>query len=132
MKQPVLLCYNLSEDSYRKLRLIAMRLKIRVRVVRPWELKQTLAWLVQSTASLPEDTPDAGAFSEEMLVMAHFPTGMGNAFLQLARRGGVPPIPLKAVLTPTNSEWDSLTLHAEISKERDALSQGRKGVHTPD
>lgn len=132
MKQPVLLCYNLNEDSYRKLRLIAMRLKIRVRVVRPWELRQTLAWLVQSAGSLPEGTPDESAFSEEMLVMAHFPAGMGNAFLQLARRGGVPSIPLKAVLTPTNSEWDSLTLHAEIAKERDALSQGGKSVHTPD
>mgnify|MGYP001566440801 FL=1 len=33
MKQPVLLCYNLSGEKMQKIRLAAMRLKIRVRPV---------------------------------------------------------------------------------------------------
>ena len=132
MKQPVLLCYNLPQESYRKLRLAAMRLKIRVRAVKPWELTQTLEALAGSSQPLAQADPCEGAFADEMLVMAYFPAGMGNAFLRLARQSGVPSIPLKAVLTPTNSQWDSITLHAEISKERAAIEQGLERVHNPD
>lgn len=132
MKQPVLLCYNLPQESYRKLRLVAMRLKIRMRAVKPWELSQTLEALAGTSQPLDQTVPCEGAFTDEMLVMAYFPAGMGNAFLRLARQSGVPSISLKAVLTPTNSQWDSITLHTEISKEREAIEQGLEQVHTPD
>lgn len=132
MKQPVLLCYNLPQESYRKLRLCAMRLKIRVRAVKPWELSEPLESLVATSQPLAQADPCEGAFADEMLVMAYFPAGMGNAFLRLARQSGVLSIPLKAVLTPTNSQWSSLTLHEEISKEREAIEQGLGRVHGSD
>ena len=41
MKQPVLLCYNLSGEKMQKIRLAAMRLKIRVRPVEKDEYAQS-------------------------------------------------------------------------------------------
>ena len=128
MKQPVLLCYNLSGERARGVRMAAMRLKVRVREVR----KDEYALPVGSLCGLekPRQMPEAaGDFSDEMLVMAFFPAGMMNLFLQTMRRTGVGHIALKAVLTETNARWDSLRLHEELAREREALTAGEAAAH---
>lgn len=131
MKQPVLLCYNLSGEKMQKIRLAAMRLKIRVRPVEKDEYAQTVAAL----CGLEEKTDAAyvgAGFEDEMLVMANFPAGMMNAFLGLFCRMGIAPVALKAMLTPTNAAWDSEKLHAEIAGERQAMMNGKEKRHQPD
>ena len=131
MKQPVLLCYNLSGEKMQKIRLAAMRLKIRVRPVEKDEYAQTVAALY----GLEEKTDAAyvgAGFEDEMLVMANFPAGMMNAFLGLFRRMGIAPVALKAMLTPTNAAWDSEKLHAEIAGEHQAMMNGKEKRHQPD
>ena len=130
MKQPVLLCYNLSGEKMQKIRLAAMRLKIRVRPVKKDEYAQTVAAL----CGLEEETDAAyvgAGFEDEMLVMANFPAGMMNAFLGLFRRMGIAPVALKAMLTPTNAAWDSEKLHAEIADEHQAMMNGKEKRHQP-
>ena len=128
MKQPVLLCYNLSGEKMQKIRLAAMRLKIRVRPVAKEEYGQTLAALCGM-----EETTDAAyggaGFEDEMLVMANFQTAMMNTFLGLFRRMGIAPVALKAILTPTNAQWDSEKLHAEIASEHEAMMKGNGAAH---
>ena len=131
MKQPVLLCYNLSGEKMQKIRLAAMRLKIRVRPVEEDEYAQTVAAL----CGLEEKTDAAyvgAGFEDEMLVMANFPAGMMNAFLGLFRRMGIAPVALKAMLTPTNAAWDSEKLHAEIAGEHQAMMNGKEKRHQLD
>lgn len=131
MKQPVLLCYNLSGEKMQKIRLAAMRLKIRVRPVEEDEYAQTVAAL----CGLEEKTDAAyvgAGFEDEMLVMANFQAGMMNAFLGLFRRMGIAPVALKAMLTPTNAAWDSEKLHAEIAGEHQAMMNGKEKRHQPD
>lgn len=131
MKQPILLCYNLSGEKMQKIRLAAMRLKIRVRPVEEDEYAQTVAAL----CGLEEKTDAAyvgAGFEDEMLVMANFPAGMMNAFLGLFRRMGIAPVALKAMLTPTNAAWDSEKLHAEIAGEHQAMMNGKEKRHQPD
>lgn len=131
MKQPVLLCYNLSGEKMQKIRLAAMRLKIRVRPVEEDEYAQTVAAL----CGLEEKTDAAyvgAGFEDEMLVMANFPAGMMNTFLGLFRRMGIAPVALKAMLTPTNAAWDSEKLHAEIAGEHQAMMNGKEKRHQPD
>lgn len=131
MKQPVLLCYNLSGEKMQKIRLAAMRLKIRVRPVEEDEYAQTVAAL----CGLEEKTDAAyvgAGFEDEMLVMANFPAGMMNAFLGLFRRMGIAPVALKAMLTPTNAAWNSEKLHAEIAGEHQAMMNGKEKKHQPD
>ena len=128
MKQAVLLCYNLASEKAQKIRLAAMRLKIRVRPVAKEEYGQTLAALCGM-----EETTDAAyggaGFEDEMLVMANFPAAMMNTFLGLFRRMGIAPVALKAILTPTNAQWDSEKLHAEIASEHEAMMKGNGAAH---
>ena len=128
MKQPTLLMYNLSGERARAISMAAMRLKIRVRRVEPEEYGLPLAILCGLEAEAPEAV-QVQPFEDEMLVMALFPAGMMNAFLQAMRRMGVAPVALKAVLTPTNAAWDSVRLHEELSREREAILSGASAAH---
>ena len=128
MKQPVLLCYNLTGEKMQKIRLAAMRLKIRVRPIAREEYGQTLAALC-GLEELTDATYDGAGFEDEMLVMANFPAGMMNTFLGLFRRMGITPVALKAMLTPTNAAWDSEKLHEELAGEHRAMTSGEGKRH---
>ena len=128
MKQPVLLVYNLSGERAKAVALSAMRLKIRVRRVEPDEYGLPLAALC-GLEETPAQAPQAAPFADEMLVMALFPAGMMNVFLQAMRRAGIAPVSLKAVLTPTNAAWNSARLHEELCREREAFAAGAQAAH---
>ena len=68
MKQPVLLCYNLTGEKMQKIRLAAMRLKIRVRPVEKAEYAQTIAALC-GAEDVHEAAYTGAGFEDEMLVM---------------------------------------------------------------
>lgn len=130
MKRPMLLCLNLSPDSLRKIRLTAMRFKVLLRPVAPQEYGQTLGALC-GLEPLREGLAAGEAFSDPVLVMAHFPPPLFNPFLKALRAAGIPESVLKAMLTPTNSEWDCIKLHSELCLERQALESGENAVHQP-
>ena len=60
-----------------------------------------------------------------MFVLCGFSQPMVNAFLTLLKVTRLPAIALKAVLTETNQGWNSLELHEELQKEREALQSGK-------
>jgi len=129
VKPPVLLCYNLVGEKSRKIRLLAMRLTIRVRVVVPEEYGQTLVALCGMEPLKPAATPEA-VFTDEMLVLAHFSTDLLDRFLSAFRRDGIEPVALKAMLTETNQSWDSHTLHDQLAEEHQALAKGAPPAHS--
>ena len=120
---PTLLLYNLDNEKGNRLRMLAMRLRIRIQNVAPEEYGETLAALTgrAERAGVPCETP----FSGEMLVFADFDNGLLNRFLTESRKAHIPAVALKAVLTPTNMSWTSVQLHEEIGKEHEALRQGQ-------
>ena len=67
---------------------------------------------------------DSAGFSEEMLLFAHFPETLLSRFLQGWKTAGLPPVALKAVLTDTNRDWNSLELHEQLVAERDSIRRG--------
>ena len=128
MKPPVLLCYNLKGEKGSKLRLLAMRYSVRIRVVQPQEYAQPLAALCGLEA--PSQAEATGeAFEDEMLLLAFFPPMLVSQFLRSFRQAGVAPISLKAVLTGTNARWDTYTLHQQLTAEHDALAAGLAPAH---
>ena len=129
MKQPVLLMYNLSGERARAISMAAMRLKIRVRRVAAEEYGLPLAILCGLEDAPEQQAQTAAPFEDEMLVMALFPAGMMNAFLQAMRRMSIAPVALKAVLTPTNAAWDSVRLREELAREREAIYAGVSAAH---
>ena len=65
-------------------------------------------------------------FDEEMLVMAFFTQEQMRHFLDGFRQTGLPSVRLKAVLTETNSRWNSCALRAELLKEEAAFRAMKK------
>ena len=127
MNHPMVLLYNLNNEKGGKIRRMCLPLGLRSRLVEPAEYGLTLSQLVEGQT--PE-TPWAGeCFSDEQLLLVNCPGPLLDRFLQGFRRNKIPPVGLKAVLTPTNSGWTSLELREELAREREAIRQGQ-GAHS--
>jgi hypothetical protein len=130
MKPPVLLCYNLMGEQRRKITLLAMRLMIRIREVKPVEYGQSLASLC-GIEPLADNSTAAEPFTEPMLVLAHFSGELVNHLLSGFRQEHIPPVALKAMLTDTNLRWDSQTLYDQLAEEHAAMANGGQPAHEP-
>lgn len=120
MNVPTILLYELDPQKESRLKLLCLALKIKVRQVKREEYRESLAALCGMEA-LQGGLYSGPELGEEMLVMANFPEGLFNAFLQKYRRKKLAPVNLKAVLTPSNLHWDSLQLHEELKREHEAM-----------
>ena len=72
----------------------------------------------------PLETPGE-PIPDRMLVFCGLGDKLLNQVLQVIRFAQLPPIPLKAVLTDANREWDTLKLREELLKEREAIAAQR-------
>ncbi len=125
MMNPMVLCYNLQPEKLGRLRVLALRLGIGVRVVEPEKFGLPVGALA-GVMEPPETVEEAESFSDEMLVMAHFRPGMLDAFLNGFRQSRIPPVKLKAMLTETNAAWRGARLHREIRAEHEQMEAMRK------
>ena len=122
---PMVLCYNLQPEKLGRLRVLALRLGIGVRVVEPEKFGLPVGALA-GVMNVPEAVEEAEPFSDEMLVMAHFRPGMLDAFLNGFRQSRIPSVKLKAMLTETNASWSAAKLHREIRAEHEQMEAMRK------
>ena len=122
---PMVLCYNLQPEKLGRLRVLALRLGIGVRVVEPEKFGLPVGALA-GVLDAPETVEEAEPFSDEMLVMAHFRPGMLDAFLNGFRQNRIPSVKLKAMLTETNAAWSAARLHREILAEHEQMEAMRK------
>ena len=122
MNHPMVLLYNLDDPKGAKIRRMALPLGLRTRLVAPEQYGLTLAALTEGEE--PESPWAGEGFEEEMLLLVNCPGPLLDRFLQGFRRNKIPPVALKAVLTPTNRAWNSLQLREELSRERAAIAQG--------
>ena len=122
MNHPMVLLYNLDDPKGAKIRRMALPLGLRTRLVAPEQYGLTLAALTEGEE--PESPWAGEGFEEEMLLLVNCPGPLLDRFLQGFRRNKIPPVALKAVLTPTNRDWTSLQLREELSKERAAIARG--------
>lgn len=122
---PVLLTYHIAPAKLARIQVLCLRLGIRIHAVRPEEYGAPLAVLA---GLAPEEQYPAPAadFSDEMLVMANFRPGMMDAFLNGFRQSRIPPVPLKAMLTETNAQWNSLELYRAIVEEHEMMTNRGK------
>ena len=122
---PMVLCCNLQPEKLGRLRVLALRLGIGVRVVEPEQFALPVGVLA-GVMEPPETVEAAEPFSDEMLVMAHFRPGMLDAFLNGFRQSRIPSVKLKAMLTETNASWSAARLHREIRAEHEQMEAMRK------
>lgn len=126
MNMPLILLYNLDTPKGAKIRRMCLPLGLRTRLVTPEEYGLPLGELAEGAA--PETPWTGETFGDEMLVLVNCTGPLLDRFLQGFRRNKIPAVYLKAVLTPTNRTWNSVALHGELVKERQAIAQGQ-GAH---
>ena len=68
---------------------------------------------------------DGDGFDDEMLLIVNCPGSLLDLFLQAFRRQKLAPCPAEGGAHPTNREWDSVALHAELCRERQAIAEGQ-------
>ena len=113
------LMYNCSGEQFSKLKQIFAMLRLRMRVVEPDRYHVPLEGLAKGKGE-PGET--AESLPEPMLVFCYLPQALLHQVLEVIRVANLPPIPLKAVLTETNREWDTRQLYAELCREREAVA----------
>ena len=123
MNHPMVLLYNLNNPKGAKIRRMCLPLGLRTRLVEPAEYGLALNDLVEGKA--PETPWEGELFEDEVLLLVNCTGPLLDKFLQGFRRNKIPPVSLKAVLTPTNGTWTSLELKTELTREREAIRQGQ-------
>lgn len=113
------LMYNCSGEQFSKLKQIFAMLRLRMRVVEPDRYHIPLEELSRGKG---EPGEAAEPLPEAMLVFCGLGQALLNQVLEVIRVANLPPIPLKAVLTETNREWDTGQLYAELCREREAVA----------
>lgn len=113
------LMYNCSGEQFSKLKQIFAMLRLRMRVVEPDRYHIPLEELSRGKG---EPGEAAEPLPEAMLVFCGLGQALLNQVLEVIRVANLPPIPLKAVLTEANREWDTRQLYAELCREREAVA----------
>lgn len=129
LPQPTVLLFGLKAPG----RLAVLRAYLNAAGIRAVEVPdgdwhQTLGALLELPGfeRAPAALPD-GIKREEMLVMYGFRDRMLGDLLRFFRERNLPPVSLKAMVTPTNVQWTAAQLQEELKKER-AWFEGRKAV----
>ena len=129
MNTPTILLYNLDNPRGAKIRRMCLSLRLRTALVPRESYGLPLGALAEG--AVPETPSSGDGFDDEMLLIVNCPGPLLDLFLQAFRRQKLAPVRLKAVLTPTNREWDSVALHAELCRERQAIAEGQAGTFSP-
>lgn len=120
MRAGTILMYNCSGPEFSKLRQIFAMLHLRMRPVEPEQYSLPLSDLMEGKGE-----PSAEAVEpipESMLVFCGLGDMLLHQVLEVIRLAKLPPIPLKAVLTDSNREWDTLQLRTELLGEQQAIA----------
>lgn len=118
------LLYNMERTQKgRQIKFILIQMNVHIKNIHPDQYHIPLGVLSGAVKSPETPFPPCTeeGFPEEMLVMKGFSSAMLDEFLSRMRKAGISRIDLKAVLTPANLNWDSLTLYEELKKEHAAM-----------
>ena len=121
------LMYECSGPEYSKLRQIFAMLRLRMRPVTPDKYHLTLAELADGKGEPLEDASDVKPVPERMLVFCGLNQVLLAQVLEVIRLAKLPPIPMKAVLTMNNLQWNTMQLYEELCREREAMEAQKNG-----
>ncbi len=134
MPKTVLL-YQLSEVQKARLTRVCLLMKIRRIIVEPNQYGKSIGQLLGKETILPSleeyarATKGQETIDQPMLVMQGFDNANLDVFLKGLRNSAVPPIALKAIVTPANISWTSLQLYRELQKEHLAFQKQSEKKH---
>ena len=110
---------TLKEEGYREITLLGQNVNA---YGKDLGIEGGFARLLEETAKIGIDrirftTSHPWDFSDEMIVLKDFSSAQMDGFLAFFRENQIPPVALKAMLTPVTQHWSSIQLHDELSRE---------------
>ena len=115
--------YNFSDERFRKAKFALMPLKIQVKKVEKEDFNQPIGFHCKASRalSLQAEKFDGDGLDEEMIVMHNFTNKTIDSLIRALNKCGVGRVPLKAVITPTSKDWDSLTLIKALKADHEEM-----------
>ena len=122
--KPTILIYNFTDKKRKnKIQAFCGMHGIRVKAVSKDDYARPIRTLFEASPEVQNDDNKGKLlenFDDEMVVMCQLGRQM-DLLLNYLRKERVR-IPLKAVLTPVNQEWDSVRLYREIKSEHEQMT----------
>ena len=115
----------MDENKTALIRTLCHNLNVRIiKIYRP-QYGETIGALagipIFRLSNQPYRGEDFNFFSMEMMVMCGFSSDELDAFLKAYRDAGIPPVWLKATVTPHNMNWTAAQLYRELAEEHRQL-----------
>ena len=121
MSQAMVLAFNLKDGDLMRIRALSQPLGLQVKAVPPESFATPIGAMLGLPVAPSRAPVESGGFSDPMLLMCGLDESRFNGFLRLMKGPGLPRVPLKAVLTPTNVSWSSSQLRDELVREHEAV-----------
>ena len=123
MRETVLL-YNFDSDRLPKVKRALMPLKFFLKTVSKEDFSQPIGVLAGVKGIEPvEEKYDGDGFNDEMIVMGGFTSAKIDALVRALNKNGIGKIALKAVITPTNVNWNSVELYKAVKADHDEMNK---------
>ena len=113
-----ILLFHVEQRKAGQIESVCQSLGIRISKIKPSSYSQKLGYLAGISGFNRRNTVYSGSdFPSEMMVFSGMDSGMLDHFLEEYKKASIPPIGLKAVLTPHNIFWSAKELYQELFKE---------------
>ena len=120
-----ILLFHVEQGKAEQIESVCRKMGIRTSRIKPSSYSQKLGYLAGISGFHRENTTYTGMdFPSEMMVFSGLDSDMLDRFLEEYKKASIPPIGLKAVLTPHNIFWSAEELYKELSKEHQAYKKG--------
>ncbi len=120
----IVLFYNFSEERMHKVRRALLPLKMCIKTVCKEDFLQPVGALVGMKDIALTDNKYAGdGFTDEMIVMSGFTSYRIDALIRALNKNGLGRVDLKAVITHTNREWNSIRLYNAIKADHEEMNK---------
>ncbi len=119
-----ILLFHVEPKKAKQIESICRSLRLQTVKVKTSSYNQKLGYLAGISGFNRENTIYQGPdFPSEMLVFSGMDSGMVDSFLAKYKEASIPPIGLKAILTPHNVFWSAEALYKELLNEHLSFSQ---------
>ena len=120
--QARILLFKMNNDRQRSIEGLCRSLSIKTIYIKQASYLQNMGYLAGISGFSKNSTIYSGSdFDKEMLVFSGMDSDLTDRFLAAFRQAGLPPVDLKAVITPTNIFWTPIKLYEELMKEHKSI-----------
>lgn len=120
--KPQILLFHIEPGKAKQIEAVCRSLKIQTNKIKLSAYNQKLGHLAGISGFNRENTTYTGPeFPSEMMVFSGMDSDLVDTFLTKYKEASIPPIGLKAIITPHNVFWSAEDLYKELFKEHQSF-----------